>query len=310
MRVSGEPGGQVREETQQVLGTIAESRTAGDTGLERRHRAAHVERDHALVRVPDVDHAVRVGVRRADPQYTGRTEAQGRSGAAGTRPATVAGRSQRSITGRTRALFDDPGTGRVELLGPPGSPSSRAGRSPRGPRRGRALIRTWWLPMRRRAMRDRLRQLRRARPLAAGPSRDKARGTPPAGCRIQRAGLERAKSRRSDYGAPGTRSCGRSHRRRPPLRRSRSLRWKLVASSCASQRQNSAEENTDRSGGKAGSLRDADRPRLRVFRRAARSKASRHVSRAARTRSWCRTDHADIGRSQGRITWGCHDGDQ
>ena len=54
--------------TEQVLIRVAKAHAAPDARLVERSRARHVERDHALIGVPDVDHAVRVSVRRADLQ--------------------------------------------------------------------------------------------------------------------------------------------------------------------------------------------------------------------------------------------------
>ena len=51
-------------EAQQVLVGIAEAQSAPDARFIERRRARHVERRHALVRVPDVDHAIGVDVGR------------------------------------------------------------------------------------------------------------------------------------------------------------------------------------------------------------------------------------------------------
>ena len=48
------------DEAEQVLVRVAEAHAAPDPGLEQRGRARQVERDHALVGVPDVDHPVEV----------------------------------------------------------------------------------------------------------------------------------------------------------------------------------------------------------------------------------------------------------
>ena len=53
-------------EAEQVLVGVAEAQAAADAGFEERRRARHVERGHALVGVPDVDHAVGVHVGRVD----------------------------------------------------------------------------------------------------------------------------------------------------------------------------------------------------------------------------------------------------
>ncbi len=57
-----------RHEAEQVLVRVAEAHAAADARLERRRRARQVERDHALVGVPHVDHAVDVLGRGRDLQ--------------------------------------------------------------------------------------------------------------------------------------------------------------------------------------------------------------------------------------------------
>ena len=52
------------DKAQQVLVRITETQTPADAGFVERRRARHVERGHALVGVPDVDHAVGVDVGR------------------------------------------------------------------------------------------------------------------------------------------------------------------------------------------------------------------------------------------------------
>ncbi len=54
------------DEAEQILVRVPEAHASPDTGLEVRCTARHVERDHALVGVPDVDHAVELLVRRLD----------------------------------------------------------------------------------------------------------------------------------------------------------------------------------------------------------------------------------------------------
>ncbi len=56
---AGAVGEQVHE-PQQVLGRVPEAHPAADPGLEQRRRPRQVERHHALVRVPGVDHPVDV----------------------------------------------------------------------------------------------------------------------------------------------------------------------------------------------------------------------------------------------------------
>ena len=51
---------------QQVLVGIAEAQAAPDARLIERRRARHVEGRHALVRIPDVHHAIGVDVGRVD----------------------------------------------------------------------------------------------------------------------------------------------------------------------------------------------------------------------------------------------------
>ena len=57
----GAPGGEL-DRPEEVLARVAEPHAAGDPGLVGGDRAAHVERHHALVGVPDVDHPVGVVV--------------------------------------------------------------------------------------------------------------------------------------------------------------------------------------------------------------------------------------------------------
>ena len=58
------PLGDEVHEAQQVLVRVAKPHAAADARLEIRGAARHVEGDHALVRVPDVDHAVELLVAR------------------------------------------------------------------------------------------------------------------------------------------------------------------------------------------------------------------------------------------------------
>ena len=53
-------------EAQQILVGIAEAQPAPDARFVERCRARHIERRHALVGVPDVDHAIGVDVGRLD----------------------------------------------------------------------------------------------------------------------------------------------------------------------------------------------------------------------------------------------------
>ena len=70
------------DEAEQVLVRVAEAHPAPDPGLEHRGRARQVERHHALVRVPGVDHAV-------DVLVAGR-HLEGRRAARPTRPRSAA----------------------------------------------------------------------------------------------------------------------------------------------------------------------------------------------------------------------------
>ena len=54
------------DEAEQILVGIAEAQAAADARFVKRGRARHVERGHALVGVPDVDHPVGVDVGRLD----------------------------------------------------------------------------------------------------------------------------------------------------------------------------------------------------------------------------------------------------
>ncbi len=58
------PGGDHLDESEEVLARVPEPDPATDPRFEERRRARDVERDHALVRVPDVDHPVDVLVAR------------------------------------------------------------------------------------------------------------------------------------------------------------------------------------------------------------------------------------------------------
>ena len=55
-------GGYLMDETQQVLVGIPEAHAAADPGLEIGGASRQVERHHALVLVPYIDHAVELGV--------------------------------------------------------------------------------------------------------------------------------------------------------------------------------------------------------------------------------------------------------
>ena len=50
--------------TKQVLGRITESHAAPNSAFKVRSRTAHVEGNHGLVRIPNIDHAVGVLIRR------------------------------------------------------------------------------------------------------------------------------------------------------------------------------------------------------------------------------------------------------
>src|SRR5688500_11153867 len=54
--------GQKMDHTEQILIRVAEAHSAPDTGFEIRRAARQVERDRALVRIPEIDHAVELGV--------------------------------------------------------------------------------------------------------------------------------------------------------------------------------------------------------------------------------------------------------
>ena len=45
------------DKAQQILRAVAEAQTAADAAFKQRRAAGHVESDHALIRVPDIDHA-------------------------------------------------------------------------------------------------------------------------------------------------------------------------------------------------------------------------------------------------------------
>ena len=173
-------------ESQQVLVRVAEAHPPPDAGLEQRCRARQVERDHALVRVPDVDHPVRRA--RSASRPAGRRAAPTSGRAAGrTPPRPRADRgSARSPRGHARlSIVCDPGGSNFASRG---SRRSRARTRPRGSRRARARAprgasRT--APSRGRSSRGSGRPRRRP----AGPSRGRDRGTPHAACRSPRARL-------------------------------------------------------------------------------------------------------------------------
>ena len=50
------------DKAQQILTGVAEAHAAAKTALEITRAAAHVERDHALILVPDIDHTVELVV--------------------------------------------------------------------------------------------------------------------------------------------------------------------------------------------------------------------------------------------------------
>ena len=57
-------------ETEDILVGIAEAHAAADAGLEVRRGAGEVERNHALILVPDVNHAVNLVVGRFNIENT------------------------------------------------------------------------------------------------------------------------------------------------------------------------------------------------------------------------------------------------
>jgi hypothetical protein len=101
---------------QQVLVGVAEAEAAADAGLIERRRARHVEGGHALVGVPDIDHAVGVNVGRVSTWKMPSRLAQywrSRSKAA----SAFAGSRYLAMTGLTRAFVDGLRVGGIELLG-------------------------------------------------------------------------------------------------------------------------------------------------------------------------------------------------
>jgi hypothetical protein len=63
------PAGCQLHEAEQILAGVAEPDAPGDPGFEQRHRPAHIEGHHALIRIPGVHHAVDVIIRRLDRQH-------------------------------------------------------------------------------------------------------------------------------------------------------------------------------------------------------------------------------------------------
>ena len=117
------------DQPEQVLVRVAEAHAPPDAGFEHRRRARQVERRHALVGVPGVDHPVDVLVARSPPGSVGRgapshAARERREVRLGLRRAAVA--LDRRL--RARASVRPPGAVRIELAIGAGSRCSRAGR--------------------------------------------------------------------------------------------------------------------------------------------------------------------------------------
>ena len=202
-------------EAEQVLVRVAEAHAAADAGLEVRGRARHVERDHALVGVPDVDHPVEAlvaGLHRVLRQHLRPVLAQGDESGVHLRgrleareelPRGLLVHDPRALPLLRHRVLDvaedeDEGLLLARREGPPPAGASRSATS-RWPRSCATS------PPPRPAA-------RRSRSRAPGSSRGRCRSRPPS---------RSPSGRRSDSGAPGTRSCGRSSSRRPRPPRSR-----------------------------------------------------------------------------------------
>ena len=54
------------DKAEQVLVRIAEAHATANSGLKIRSAAGHIECHHALIRVPNIDHAVKAGIAGTD----------------------------------------------------------------------------------------------------------------------------------------------------------------------------------------------------------------------------------------------------
>ena len=199
------------DEAEQILVGVAEPHPAADPRLEVRRRPGHVERDHALVRVPDVDHPVGVLVGRGHLE-----DAE--------RPFPVRAQiGERRVRGRgVKVLrndrFDGPfvdrlRAGRIELgicrvfVVPQQEDDLPAFAGLEGQL---DVVRADRLP----AVGDRIERLAARHGRGVIPAVVRSQERLRVGCQSRPAARSRRR-RRSDRGAPGTRSCGRS----PPLPR-------------------------------------------------------------------------------------------
>ncbi len=107
------PGWGHLHKAQQILVGIPETHAPTHAGLEIGGRAGEVEGDHALIGVPDVDHAVGVGVRRLDLIDVQQGAPVGGQGLEGR---IRRGRVQIALDdGQHRGLVDGLGAGRIKL---------------------------------------------------------------------------------------------------------------------------------------------------------------------------------------------------
>ncbi len=193
------------DEAQQVLIGVAEAHAPADARLEAGSRARHVERDHALVGVPDVDHPVHVLVGGLDLQLA---EQVGPGVAQGAERLLDLVGLEVALDDRPDALLVDRlRAGRVELvvlrvLLVAEQDDDLAGLA------GREIeldvVRAHRLP----AVGDRISCLALLHDDRPVPASVRAEERVPLTCRSRRAAPSR-RSTRSGRGAPGTRSCGR-----------------------------------------------------------------------------------------------------
>ena len=163
---------------------------------------------------------------------------------------------------------------------------------------------------RRPAVRDRVERLaalhrRRAVPAAVGAQERVALG-------VEAGQLARSRrSRRSDCAARGTRSCGRSRSSSTSTWPVLKLRWKLVASSCASHRQNSMLEKSESSAGFVALVGHRAAARFPGSRPAARSSSvSASMPSVGRADDACSPCRGGSCSRPACVRVGCQDGDQ
>ena len=289
-------------EPEQVLVGVAEAHPAADPRLEHRRRARQVERDHALVGVPDVDHPVDVLIAGVDLERV-RAVSASRRGAR--RRLAPPRRLEPFADHRADArLVERLGAGRVELAISAGSRRSRARTRPPVVSPGASSRRT--CASRSAASRGRSNRGRPALDGAGGPSRGTAPGMRRARCR-SRPAARSTRSTRSGCGARGTRSVV-DH-----AVVDLDLADRVVALEVRRVVVGVPEAELDRAdqreaGGRRSLVGHARAPDLVRPRRAGRSTASRLGSPRAATRSSCTPGRAGTSSRPGRAapaaSWG------